>query len=73
MSHETPLITTLAAGLTLALLHGLIAVRLRVSPRVGYLLAGVTIGPFTPGFVGDIALARQLAETRWPWPRWPSA
>lgn len=62
MSHETPLIAMIAVGLTVALIYGLIAIRLRVSPLVGYLLAGITIGPFTPGYVGDIALARELAE-----------
>lgn len=62
MPHDTTLIATLAAGLTFALLCGLAAVRLRLSPLVGYLLAGVLVGPFTPGFVADAGLAQQLAE-----------
>ncbi|RVG95758.1 cation:proton antiporter domain-containing protein [Sinorhizobium meliloti] len=61
MPH-TPLIATLVAGLGLAFILGTLANRLRLSPLVGYLLAGVLIGPFTPGFVADQALARQLAE-----------
>src|SRR5687767_15879741 len=44
------------------MLFGLVAARLRMPPMIGYLLAGVLIGPFTPGFVADIALARQLAD-----------
>jgi len=62
MFHETPLITTIVAGLGLAFVFGAIAQRLRVSPLVGYLLAGVAVGPFTPGFVADPALAAELAE-----------
>ncbi len=62
MVHETPLITTIVAGLGLAFVFGAIAQRLRVSPLVGYLLAGVAVGPFTPGFVADSALAGELAE-----------
>ena len=53
MLHQTPLITTLVAGLGLAFLLGVLANRLRLSPLVGYLAAGVLIGPFTPGFVAD--------------------
>ncbi len=60
--HETSLIALLAIGFVLALLLGLLANMLRVSPIVGYLLAGIAVGPFTPGFVGDTALASQLAE-----------
>jgi K+:H+ antiporter len=60
--HETSLIALLAIGFVLALLFGLVANLLRVSPIVGYLLAGVAVGPFTPGFVGDSGLASQLAE-----------
>ena len=60
--HETPLIATIAAGLVLAFGFGLAANRLRISPLVGYLLAGIVVGPFTPGFVADQALANQLAE-----------
>ncbi|MBL8289026.1 MAG: cation:proton antiporter [Rubrivivax sp.] len=57
-----PLIATLAAAFGLALLCGLIATRLKLPALVGYLLAGVAIGPHTPGFVGDVAIAAQLAE-----------
>src|SRR6185369_14763756 len=60
--HETSLIALLAIGFVLALLLGLAANMLRVSPIVGYLLAGIAEGPFTPGFVGDSGLASQLAE-----------
>ena len=62
MPHETALIATLAAGLGLAFLLGLAAVRLRIPPLVGYLMAGMAVGPFTPGFVADTGLASQLAE-----------
>ena len=60
--HETSLIALLAIGFVLALLFGLLANMLRISPLVGYLLAGIAVGPFTPGFVGDSGLASQLAE-----------
>jgi monovalent cation:H+ antiporter-2, CPA2 family len=60
--HQTPLIATIAAGLMLAYVFGLIAHRLRIQPLVGYLLAGVVVGPFTPGFTADIPLAGELAE-----------
>jgi monovalent cation:H+ antiporter-2, CPA2 family len=60
--HETSLIATIAVGLALAFIGGFIASRLRLPPLVGYLLAGVAIGPFTPGFVADGELAAQLAE-----------
>ncbi|WEX76853.1 Kef family K(+) transporter [Sinorhizobium numidicum] len=59
---QAPLIATIVAGLGLAFVFGTLANRLRLSPLVGYLVAGVVIGPFTPGFVADQALARQLAE-----------
>lgn len=62
MPHDTPLIATIVAGLGLAFLFGAIAQRLRISPLVGYLLAGVAAGPFTPGFVADQRLATELAE-----------
>jgi monovalent cation:H+ antiporter-2, CPA2 family len=62
MFHETPLITTIVVGLGLAFVFGTIAQRLRVSPLVGYLLAGVAVGPFTPGFVADPTIGRDLAE-----------
>ena len=62
MPHAVPLITTLAAALGLALVLGFVAVKLRLPALVGYLLAGVLIGPFTPGFVADVQLASELAE-----------
>lgn len=62
MHHATPLITTIVGGLVLAFLLGMLANRLRISPLVGYLLAGVLSGPFTPGFVADAKLAPELAE-----------
>ena len=62
MAHETALIATIAAGIGLAFLLGFAAVRLHLPPLVGYLLAGVLVGPFTPGFVADTGLAQQLAE-----------
>ena len=62
MPHEAPLVTTIAAAFVSALLLGVLAKRVGLSPIVGYLLAGVVIGPYTPGFVGDTALAAQLAE-----------
>jgi monovalent cation:H+ antiporter-2, CPA2 family len=62
MLHDTPLITTIAAALGLALVLGFIAARLKLPALVGYLLAGVIIGPFTPGFVADTNLAGELAE-----------
>jgi monovalent cation:H+ antiporter-2, CPA2 family len=60
--HEVNLITTIAAGLGLAMVLGFIAARLKLPPLVGYLLAGILIGPNTRGFVADVALAGQLAE-----------
>lgn len=62
MHHTTPLITTIVGGLVLAFLLGMLANRLRISPLVGYLVAGVVAGPFTPGFVADTNLAPELAE-----------
>ena len=62
MPHHTGLITILCVGFVLAFVLGLAAQRLRMSPIVGYLLAGVIAGPFTPGFVADQTLAPQLAE-----------
>ncbi|CUA82453.1 Kef-type potassium/proton antiporter, CPA2 family (TC 2.A.37.1) [Gulbenkiania indica] len=62
MPHEVTLITTIAAALGAALVLGLLAVRLRLPALVGYLLAGMLIGPATPGFVADLSLAGQLAE-----------
>lgn len=60
--HDISLIKTIAFGLAGALVFGLLAKRLHLSPIVGYLAAGIAIGPHTPGFVGDITLASQLAE-----------
>jgi CPA2 family monovalent cation:H+ antiporter-2 len=62
MPHETSLISTIAVSLAYAFLGGLIAARLRLPPMVGYLLAGIVVGPFTPGFIADVKLAPQLAE-----------
>ena len=62
MHHTTPLITTIVGALVLAFLLGMLANRLRISPLVGYLMAGVMAGPFTPGFVADTNLAPELAE-----------
>jgi hypothetical protein len=62
MNHAAPLITTLATGLGLALLLGFLAARLKLPALVGYLLAGVLIGPFTPGFVANAEIAGELAE-----------
>jgi CPA2 family monovalent cation:H+ antiporter-2 len=62
MPHQTALIATIAAGLGLAFLLGFAAARIRLPPLVGYLLAGIAVGPFTPGFVADAGLAQQLAE-----------
>jgi CPA2 family monovalent cation:H+ antiporter-2 len=62
MPHHTSLIAMLCIGFVLAFVFGLLAHRLRFSPIVGYLLAGVLVGPYTPGFVGDQTLAPQLAE-----------
>lgn len=62
MHHTTPLITTIVGGLVLAFFLGMLAHKMRISPLVGYLLAGVLAGPFTPGFVADTNLAPELAE-----------
>ncbi len=61
MPHHTPLITTLVGGLVLAFIFGALAQRLRMPPLVGYLVAGIAVGPFTPGFVADAGLAQELA------------
>jgi len=61
-THDVPLIATIAISLAFAFVGGLLAVRLRLPPLVGYLLAGIVVGPFTPGFVADAKLAPQLAE-----------
>lgn len=62
MPHHTPLIGTIVAGLVIAFIMGALAHRFRISPIAGYLLAGVIVGPFTPGFVADASLAAELAE-----------
>ncbi|HEX9109285.1 MAG TPA: cation:proton antiporter, partial [Longimicrobiales bacterium] len=60
--HEDTLIATLAVSLALAFAFGLLAVRLRMPLLVGYLLAGIALSPYTPGWVADVHLAPQLAE-----------
>jgi CPA2 family monovalent cation:H+ antiporter-2 len=60
--HEISLISTIATGLAVALAGGLAASRMRLPPLAGYLLAGIAVGPFTPGFVGDTKIAAELAE-----------
>ena len=62
MPHHTSLIALLVAGFVLAFIFGALANRLKLSPLIGYLLAGIIAGPFTPGFVADVDLASQLAE-----------
>jgi CPA2 family monovalent cation:H+ antiporter-2 len=62
MHHDTDLINIIAVGLALAFVLGALAHKLRLSPLVGYLLAGIFVGPFTPGFVADQDLANQLSE-----------
>jgi monovalent cation:H+ antiporter-2, CPA2 family len=62
MPHDVSLIATITMGQVLAFFGGMAAHRLSLPPIVGYLLAGIVIGPFTPGFVGDANLATQLAE-----------
>jgi CPA2 family monovalent cation:H+ antiporter-2 len=60
--HDVTLIATMAVGLAFAFMGGFVAARLRLPPILGYLLAGIAVGPFTPGFVADTGLAGQLAE-----------
>ena len=60
--HDLPLVSTLAIGFSAAFVCGFVATKLRLSPIVGYLLAGILIGPYTPGFIGDTSIAEQLAE-----------
>ncbi len=62
LETELPLVSTVATGLSLAFFCGLAASRLRISPIVGYLLAGIIIGPYTPGYIADIKLANELSE-----------
>lgn len=62
MSHDVDLILMLAGGLTAALVLGFITQKLRLSPIVGYLLAGIIVGPYSPGFVADASMAAQCSE-----------
>jgi CPA2 family monovalent cation:H+ antiporter-2 len=62
MPHHSPLVSTIVVGLVLAFAFGAVAHRFKLSPLVGYLLAGVVIGPFTPGFIADQSVANELAE-----------
>ena len=62
MEHSLPLITTLVGSLLMAFVFGMLAHRLKLSPMVGYLVAGVLSGPFTPGYVADAEIAPELAE-----------
>jgi CPA2 family monovalent cation:H+ antiporter-2 len=60
--HETALIATISVSLAFAFVGGFLAIHLRLPPLVGYLLAGIAVGPFTPGFIADAPLASELAE-----------
>lgn len=62
MPHDVSLISTIAFGLSFAFLFGLIASKLRLAPIIGYLAAGIMVGPYTPGFHADYAMAEQLSE-----------
>src|ERR1044072_1024219 len=62
MPHATPLISTIVGALVLAFILGAIANRLKLPPLVGYLVAGIFVGPHTPGFVADESLAKELSE-----------
>lgn len=62
MPHNLNLITTIAASFGLALVLGFIAARFKLPVLVGYMIAGIILGPGTPGFVADIGLSSQLAE-----------
>jgi CPA2 family monovalent cation:H+ antiporter-2 len=62
MQHDSALIATVAVGIVVAFIFGVLAARIGMPPIVGYLLAGVAVGPFTPGYVADSGLASQLAE-----------
>ena len=64
MPHDITLISTIAVGFALAFLFGFLATRLGLSPLVGYLVAGVAVGPFTPGFVADRAMRRTVGRDR---------
>lgn len=62
LQHDLPLVTTLTLSMSMAFLCGLIASKLRISPIVGYLIAGVLVGPHTPGFTVDVPIAEELSE-----------
>ena len=62
MSHSLPLITTLATALGIALIMGFIAIKLKLPTLVGYLVAGIILGPFTPGFVANAEIAAELQK-----------
>lgn len=62
MHHATPLISTIVGGLVLAFILGALANRLKLPPLIGYLCAGIVVGPYTPGYTADQALAPELAE-----------
>ena len=62
MPHHSPLVSTIVVGLVLAFAFGALAHRFKLSPLVGYLVAGVVIGPFTPGFIADQSVANELAD-----------
>lgn len=62
MPHEVTLVTTIAAALGLALVFGFLVAKIRLPPLVGYLVAGILLGPATPGYIADVAIAGQLAE-----------
>jgi CPA2 family monovalent cation:H+ antiporter-2 len=62
MDHNISLITTIAAAFGVALVFGMLAARMKLPPLVGYLVGGIVIGPWTPGFVADVGLSQQLAE-----------
>lgn len=62
IAHDLPLVSTIAIGFSAAFLFGVLAAKLRLSPIVGYLIAGIVIGPMTPGIVADAHVAEQLAE-----------
>src|SRR3546814_3971770 len=62
MDHNASLVATIAASFGLALIFGLAAERLKIPALVGYLRAGIILGPATPGFVADVAIASQLSE-----------
>jgi len=62
MHDSLPLISTIATALVLALLMGFIAIKLKLPSLVGYIFAGILMGPFTPGFVGNAQIAAELTE-----------